>query len=188
MAELEERIGRRIKHFRTQKGMTITQLSKFTTISGPQLSRIENGKTSAPVSTLSTIAKALGTKLGFLFEEEESEDPEIVVTPYDGRLKSRTGMHEVGYLYEALAFQKRNKIMEPFFVRVAEGKSDESVVFNHAGEELIFLFKGEMILAYKGDKYFMQPGDSVYFESGVDHSIRNVGKTDLEMLVIMAAP
>ncbi len=188
MGELEEHIGSRIRHFRTQKGMTISQVSQITGISGPQLSRIENGKTSAPVSTLNTIAQALGTKIGFFFDEEEKADPPIVVTKSDGRISSREGMNEYGYNYEALAFHKKNKSIEPFFVRVDKERSDESVVFNHPGEEFLFMFKGEMVFTYGEEKYYMQEGDCVYFESGTDHWIRNIGKTDLEFLMVMVTP
>jgi len=168
--------------------MTIATLSKLTGISGPQLSRIEHGKTSAPVSTLNTIVKALGTKLGFLFNEEENNDPAVVVTKRDARITSRTGMNEYGYNYEALAFHKKTKSMEPFFVTVDKERSDESVVFNHPGEEFIFMLKGEMVFTHAGEKYYLQAGDCVYFESAVDHWIRNVGKTDLELLMVMVTP
>lgn len=188
MGELEEGIGKRIRHFRTQKGMTISQVSQITGISEPQLSRIENGKTSAPVSTLNTIAKALGTKIGFFFDEEENSDPPLVVTKRDGRITSRAGMREYGYNYEALAFHKRNKSMEPFFIRVDKGKSDESVVFNHPGEEFLFVLEGEMVFTYEGEKHYLQAGDCVYFESEADHWIRSIGKADLELLMVMVTP
>jgi mannose-6-phosphate isomerase-like protein (cupin superfamily) len=168
--------------------MTISKLSQLTGISGPQLSRIEQGKTSAPVSTLNTIVRALGTKLGFLFDEEENSDPSVVVTPSDARIISRKGMKEYGYIYEALAFQKRNKSMEPFFVKVDKERSDESVVFNHPGEEFLFLLKGEMVFTHGGEKYYLKTGDCVYFESAVDHWIKNVGNTDLEFLMVMVTP
>ncbi len=188
MPELEERIGSRIRHFRTQKGMTISALSQLTGISGPQLSRIEQGKTSAPVSTLNTIVRALGTKLGFLFDEEENNDPPVVMTRSDARIISRKGMTEHGYVYEALAFLKRNKSMEPFFIKVDKERSAESVVFNHPGEEFIFMLKGEMVFTYDNEKFYLQAGDCIYFESAVDHWIKNVGKTDLELLMVMVTP
>ena len=188
MPELEERIGSRIREFRSQKGMTISTLSQLTGISGPQLSRIETGKTSAPVSTLNTIVKALGTRLGFLFDEEENNDAPVVVTKSDARITSREGMNEYGYNYEALAFHKRNKSMEPFFVKVDKERSDESVVFNHPGEEFIFMLKGKMVFAHGTEKYYLQAGDCVYFESAVDHWIKNVGNTDLELLMVMVTP
>jgi mannose-6-phosphate isomerase-like protein (cupin superfamily) len=168
--------------------MTISRLSQLTGISGPQLSRIENGKTSAPVSTLNTIVKVLGTKLGFLFDEEEDNDAAVVVTKKDARITSRKGMHEYGYSYEALAFHKRTKSMEPFFITVEKEKSGESVVFNHPGEEFLFMLKGEMVFTHGGEKYYLEEGDCVYFESAVDHWIKNVGKTDLELLMVMVTP
>lgn len=97
-------------------------------------------------------------------------------------------MKEFGYSYEALAFHKRNKAMEPFFVKVDKERCDESVVFNHPGEEFLFMLKGEMVLTHDKEKYYLQEGDCIYFESAVDHWIKNVGKTDIEMLMVMVTP
>jgi mannose-6-phosphate isomerase-like protein (cupin superfamily) len=97
-------------------------------------------------------------------------------------------MKEYGYSYEALAFHKRNKSMEPFFVNVAKGRQEESVVFNHPGEEFIFMIKGEMLFTHGGKKHFLQAGDCVYFEAAEDHRIKNVGKTDLQLLMVMVTP
>ena len=124
---IEENIGERIRQFRKGKRLTIRQFSKMTNISESQLSRIETGKTSAPLSTLDVIARALGTKLGFLFDEAKPEEnPKIVITKKDQRIPARKGLMEFGYNYEALAVNKVNKLMEPFVLRVGteRGKED----------------------------------------------------------------
>ena len=115
--EIEQKIGENLKIFRKAKGLTIAQLSEITKISRAQLSRIENGKTSSPASTLDIICKALGTKIGFLFDDNTEEDPKVVVTKKNKRIRFRSGMREFGYKYEAVAPQKKNKLMEPFVVR-----------------------------------------------------------------------
>ena len=54
-------------------------------------------------------------------------------------------MKEFGYNYEALGSKRQNKLMEPFVLRIDKNKSDESVVFNHAGEEFLFILKGKLL-------------------------------------------
>jgi mannose-6-phosphate isomerase-like protein (cupin superfamily) len=50
------------------------------------------------------------------------------------------------------------------------------------------MLKGEMVFSHAGEKYYLQEGDCVYFESAVDHWIKNVGTTDIELLMVMVTP
>ena len=185
---IEEIIGERVRQFRKGKRLTIQQFSKITNISESQLSRIETGKTSAPISTLDVIATALGTKLGFLFDEgKPEENPKVVLTKRGQRIPARKGLMQFGYNYEALAVNKVNKLMEPFVLRVDTERGKESVVFNHPGEELIFILRGEMLFTYEDERYFLQEGDCVYFEATGSHTVKNVGDVDLEFIVVICS-
>ena len=53
---------RELRKIRTEKGITLSQLSAMTGIAQPNLSRIETGKVDARYSTLARIARALGVK------------------------------------------------------------------------------------------------------------------------------
>ncbi|MCM1070811.1 MAG: helix-turn-helix transcriptional regulator [[Clostridium] fimetarium] len=61
-----ERIGARIKSLREQQNMEAKQLSQLTGIDAANISRIEQGKTSAGLDTLVKIANALGYTLDFV--------------------------------------------------------------------------------------------------------------------------
>jgi transcriptional regulator with XRE-family HTH domain len=185
---IEEKIGEKIRQFRKARHLTIQQLSKVTNISESQLSRIETAKTSAPISTLDVIVKALGTTLGVLFDEGKTEEnPRIVITKRDQRIPVRKGLMQFGYNYEALAASKDGKLMEPFVLRVRTGRRGESLIFNHPGEELIFVLQGEMLFVYEEDRYNLEKGDSVYFDAIGSHTVKNVGDVDLEFVVVICA-
>ena len=125
---IEKTIGKKIKEVRKSRNMTISDLSKLTMISTSQLSRIECGNTSSPVSTLDNIAKALGTKIGFLFANaEDMNDPRFVLTKGNKRNNFRKGMAEFGYNYSAIAPQKKNKMMEPFVLKIDRSKSSRGI-------------------------------------------------------------
>lgn len=63
----EERIGSQIRHIRQKKRVTLDELAALTKLTKGQLSRIENGRVSSPVSTLTRIAAALGVSPGEFF-------------------------------------------------------------------------------------------------------------------------
>lgn len=62
-------IGKRIKHYRTLAGLTLTQLSDKTGLSISQLSLFENGKREPKPSTLGKIAASLHTETAKLLEK-----------------------------------------------------------------------------------------------------------------------
>ncbi len=61
-------LGRRIRHFRTNAGLTLDQLGAVVGIAGSQLSLIENGHKEPRLSLLSGIAGAVGIDIGELLD------------------------------------------------------------------------------------------------------------------------
>ncbi|TQL50749.1 helix-turn-helix domain-containing protein [Ornithinicoccus hortensis] len=59
-------LGRRLRHFRQQRGMTLADLAGAVDLSPSALSLIENGKREARLSVLGRVASALGVQLGDL--------------------------------------------------------------------------------------------------------------------------
>ncbi|MFC4242112.1 helix-turn-helix domain-containing protein [Gryllotalpicola reticulitermitis] len=63
-------IGRRIRHFRTTRGLTLDQLGQRVDAAPSQLSLVENGRREPKLSLLSSLADALGVELGELLSGE----------------------------------------------------------------------------------------------------------------------
>ena len=64
---LEVAIGREVRAYRKQKGITVAELSMQTDLSIGMLSKIENGNTSPSLTTLQTLANALSVPLSSFF-------------------------------------------------------------------------------------------------------------------------
>ncbi len=63
-------LGHRIRHFRSEQGLTLDDLGAQVDLAGSQLSLIENGKREPKLSTLQAIATALGVALTDLLSAE----------------------------------------------------------------------------------------------------------------------
>lgn len=63
-------LGHRIRHFRTERGLTLDDLGERADLAGSQLSLIENGKREPKLSVLQTIAGALDVSLTDLLTPE----------------------------------------------------------------------------------------------------------------------
>jgi transcriptional regulator with XRE-family HTH domain len=185
----EEQIAINIKKLRKRSKQTLKDLSELTGLTISYLSKIERSKKVPPYSTLSKIAVGLGVDPTLLLNEnmETSKNKMISFTKKNQRkaiktLKRVTNGFPYKYSYEALAFDKPGKNMEPF---VLEPAFDEKAFFEHEGEELIFVLEGEHEFTYGGEKFIMSEGDSVYFDSSVPHSGKSLGTKKAKVLLVM---
>lgn len=75
----EEEIGKRLKEFRLQQGLTLQELAEKTHFSMSYLSKVENSKKASPVSTLIVLAKTLIASLSEIFGEVATESTMCLV-------------------------------------------------------------------------------------------------------------
>ncbi|HEU5222537.1 MAG TPA: helix-turn-helix domain-containing protein [Candidatus Lumbricidophila sp.] len=103
-------LGQRLRHFRTQRGLTLDQLGALVGLAGSQLSLIENGRREPRLSTLDELAKALEVPLTELLARE-APNPRAALELELGRAVSSP-------LYGALGLPS---------VRASRGLSDEAI-------------------------------------------------------------
>jgi len=182
------KLGEKVRELRLKRRNTLRQVAEKTGLSIPLLSQVENNAVSPPVATLLRIAKALGVGIGHFFREEESKEKAVVVRKHE-RKKAFRPIHDQkrnsGYTYEALAYTKNSKHMEPFLVEF-EPKEKESVTYlKHRGEEFVFLFRGRLAFHYDRQEIILDPGDSLYFESDVPHGFRSLRGNKAQAVVVV---
>jgi len=164
---MQKIIGAAIRRFRRGQGMTLETLAQRSGLSKGYLSKVERGLKSPPVSTLSNLAGALGVDLSDLFPREDNSSRLTLVRKADRRAASRD-RSSYGYDYEALAFPRGPKLMEPFIITFTpEAKTNHRV--SHEGEEMILVLEGRMLFFYGQEEIVCEEGDCLYFDSSVPH-------------------
>jgi transcriptional regulator with XRE-family HTH domain len=189
--ELEVRklkLGEKVKDLRRLKRYTLRQVSGKTGLSIALLSQVENNAVSPPVATLLRISRALDVNIGHFFREEESQERAVVVRKDERRkvFRRMPAQHgKSGYTYEALAYTKNAKHMEPFLVEFEPKKKEEIAFLNHRGEEFLFLFRGRLAFHYNQDEIVLEAGDSLYFEADVPHAFRALRGKKAQGIVVV---
>lgn len=180
-------IGKKIRELRKKGGLVLQDLSDRTGLSKPLLSQIEKEAVSPPIATLLKISKALNTNISFFFQNDSSEEKVVVVRKDESKvIDSRYfGKEESGYYYEALAFKKPQKYMEPFLVEFKRKRVDQLSYFSHDGEEFIYLLEGTLEFRTEDQQYVLNPGDSLYFESSIPHAYRALEKRNAKALSVI---
>jgi len=181
----EQDIGKRIRSVRLQRAMTLQELASRTNFSKSLLSKIENGKVSSPVSTLFVIAKALTTKITYFFSDQDENLPIILVRKNERQQYDRGGT-QFGYTYEAVAYKRKEKLMEPFIFYM-DKKTARNITFSHPGEEILFMLEGTWEFKHGDQKLILRKGDCIYFDASIPHSGKPIGNKPVKAFMVICS-
>jgi len=172
-------VGKKIKKARLKKKMTLDRVANETGFSIGYIKEIESGKKIPPVGALLQISRALEIDSGIFFKEME--------TTIKKRIKAYTKRTE-DYAYATLTPGAENKHLKAFKVSIEAEQDHKGVGYQHEGEEFVYVLTGkvEVIVGDHVNKLGM--GDSLHFNSGIRHNLRNIGKEDAELLVVIYGP
>lgn len=164
--EIDLHVGRRIRRLRESQGLSLRDLGERTGFSASFLSQLERGASSAAISSLATIAEALGTPLATLFEAPEQT---TLVVRYSERTPIHVDSSPVSYVRLAAAMSDR--ALEPVIVTFPPFFTDsEEGLYRHKGEEFGLVLHGRLNIMVDQQEYELGPGDSIHFKSDVPHS------------------
>ena len=183
---LEKQIADKIKQLRTGKGYTLDQLGRLTDLSKGLLSRIENCQVSPPIATLSKISHALEVPIGIFFDTREmtKEDGYAVTLKNQRRPVNRRGV-TAELNYYSLSGLTSDSLIEPFIITYPVTPKKPIKLYDHPGEEFLFVLKGRIDFIYGKKTIRLEPGDSIHFDPSTPHRGQNAGKTESECLVIV---
>ena len=182
---LEKKIADKIRQTRKSKGLTLAQFGEMIGLSKGLLSRIENNQVSPPIGTLSKISQGLEVPIASFFEDAEEEQKKCIVTKKHERKQVVRPGTKIGFTYYSLKHMKPPYAMHAFIMKTPPFKKEPKVLFDHPGEEFVFVLKGEMELVYGKEKIRLDAGDAIHFDPSEPHRAQCLGKEDGECLVIV---
>jgi transcriptional regulator with XRE-family HTH domain len=184
-------LGRRIRQLRKMQDRTLDSLAQEIGLTKGYLSKVETGRQTPPLGTLSKLARALGTDLAGLVEQGTVEPVEagfegVSVVRADERRNVVRGASSFGYDYQSLVQNAGGKHMTPFLFTFPSQILKE-VFFEHGGEEMIFVLSGTVEFELGNETYELMPGDCIYFDPRQRH--RGRGKYgEAKALVVLYEP
>jgi transcriptional regulator with XRE-family HTH domain len=182
------KLGEKVKDLRLRKRYTLRQVAGETGLSIPLLSQIENNAVSPPLATLIRISSALDVNIGYFFREEETREKAVVVRKEERKkiFRHLPAQHDLsGYTYQALAYTKNAKHMEPFLIEFEPKKKEDLAFLTHRGEEFHFVSRGRLAFYYQNQEIVLRAGDSVYFDSSVPHTFRALGGQKAQAITVI---
>jgi transcriptional regulator with XRE-family HTH domain len=175
------RIGRRIRAVRRSQGLTLEAVAVKANISTSLLSKLENGRVSSPIATLSNIVTALGTTVGHVLGT--GDDERLVVVRAGERKRVAGRAARLGYVYESLGHTRIDKRMEPFLVTYEPG-GPEAPPRAHPGESFFYVLDGRIEFRHGPGAVTLGAGDCAYFDNEIPHAARAAGRRAAVALLV----
>ena len=180
------RLGRRVRHRRLVKGLTLKDVARQVGCSESLLSKVENDRATPSLSTLHRMAAALDTNLSDILDSGESETVTRVsnrnVLWVDGNECRGEPMR-----LEQLVPAKKGRLLQADMYIIPPGSGSNGEM-QHSGEEFGFVLEGSLCLRVDNTSYLLEVGDSFVFCSELTHSFANNGDTPARVLWLNTPP
>jgi transcriptional regulator with XRE-family HTH domain len=180
MSGIEQSIGKKIRRARLARKLTLADVAGKVGLSTGMISKIENGKSSSPISTYYRLAQALDIRPGDLFADDTGPDC-FVIRRDDPRPRSRK-RRGLGHTFESLGFRAAQKKMEPFLITLYPNHPVPRFV--HTADEFFYVLKGQVEFFHRDKRFLLSRGDAIYFDGRVPHGGRAHGSRPAQVLSI----
>lgn len=185
-----EKIGTRVRKYREQKSLTVSELASRTGLDDAFLEAVEEHNVYPSLGPLLKIARALGLRLGTFLDDQEVGDPLIVRV---GERKEELSMLKgkdkpVTLRFHSLGRGKGDRHMEPFYIEILPESARDKKLSAHEGEEFIVVLSGEVEVIYGQETHVLKAGDSIYYNSVVPHYVSSIGSRKAEIYAVLYFP
>ena len=186
---LEVAIGLEVRMLRRHLEITVAELAERANVSVGMLSKIENGLTSPSLTTLQSLAHALGVPISQLLRRFEEERNAHQVKAGEGVERDRRGTR-AGHQYALLGYLGSNRsgvIVEPYMITLTD-ESDVFPTFQHEGLEYLYMVEGTIEYRHADTVYRMEPGDSLFFDADAPHGPERLVALPARYLSVISYP
>lgn len=186
-AETEEqlenqRIGRRLRALRTERGMTILEMAAKAGVSAGSISQIERGATNPSISTLQKLRAALGVTL-WSFLENEAEAPRE--NPYVRRPGERPKIVVGGSHFTKELLSPRDNNQLRFMILTVPPGAQSVDVLTGPGDKAGYVTSGKVDLTVGEEVFQLTEGDSFQFPSTIPHYLTNRSDSEAKLIWII---
>lgn len=169
-------VGPRLKRVRTERGVTLAELSAATGISKSTLSRLEGGQRKPSLELLLPIALAHQVPLDELVGAPEVGDPRV-------RLAARRVEKNGGGYMTVLPLTRQPGAPHAFkIIFPVDGREPAPVT--HEGYEWMYVLSGRVRMVLGDREIVLGPGEVVEFDTRVPHWFGAAGDRPAEILSI----
>ena len=179
---IEAQVGRNIRALRRARNQTVEGLAAACGLTKGQISKIETGSVSAPLSTIDRISQALEADPGLLLQRREGRNWYLARrSELEGRRKRiRSSRSYYELLFPGASFESTFQVMH---CRVEA--PDQFDRFRYPGAVLISMTRGKIVYSYGEEQIPLASGDVFYCDGGKPHGPVKLIQAPADYLLIL---
>ncbi|MBX2830130.1 MAG: helix-turn-helix domain-containing protein [Rhodospirillales bacterium] len=161
MDDIEKRLAARLSALRAERGWSLDELAKRSSVSRASLSRIENGDVSPTASVLGKLCVAFGVTLSRLMQMVEDDFAPLVARAAQEIWTDP----ETGYRRRLVSPGSKNLAGEVLEVEIDPGQRIEYAGTPRDGmEHHLVMLEGELSMQIDGKSYRLRAGDCLRYQ------------------------
>lgn len=170
---------------RIARRLTVERLAAKADLTKGQLSKIENGMVSSPLSTLERIARALRVELDLLIKRHDGTACHILPKKQLGARFNDIDEADLHYdrLFKGSSF---DSTFEPMIGRLRTEKDFET--YRYPGSVYWYVLRGSLVFGFGDERYTLKPGDSLYCDGRVEHGPVKLIKPPVDYILVLSSP
>ncbi len=181
--EINQIIAENLKRLRTQRNLSLGQLSSLCEVSKVMLSQIERGETNPTVNTLWKIAN--GLKIPYTALMDQPVHDTAIIKKSEITVQSEDQNHYRLYCYYT---NNPHRNFELFQLELDAGCSYTSIGHSEKSQEYIMVLEGELTLWVNDQSYQLHPNDAIDFVASSRHIYFASGSETLKAVIINFYP
>lgn len=176
------RFGKMVKKCRTNRDLSLKDLSQLSGVSTSMLSQIEREEKIPTIRVAAQIAEALGTSLSSMLDEPPPARVCLV-----RRSERKQFIQSEQHLTRQLLspFRAANPLEVSFCTLSAEATTSLLPPHRPGVKEILVVASGQARLLLDGEAYFLDTGDAICFAADVLHEMVNDTATPCEFYLIV---
>lgn len=157
-------IAANLKKLRTERNLSLGQLSDISGVSKVMLSQIEKGESNPTINTIWKIANGLKVPYTKLIDEVKNDT--VIIRKAD--CIEQTG-EDPSYRVFSYFKTTPTRNFELFRVELDPHSSNDSIGHSEKSHEYILVNSGELLLKTTQSEHILYAGDSIFFDPSVHH-------------------
>lgn len=178
------RIGRRIRTWREEAGLTLQELATRSDLATSTVQKVETGQMIPSVAVLLKVASGLGRRATDFIHEGDAPIDVVHARAADRTTIGRKGVMQL----ERLSTDLSDPTLEMWRVALSPGGHSGAEPIAYRGEEIVCCEAGRVTFALDGHDYVLESGDVLHFKAGIPHRWRNDGDDDAVFTVTGTLP
>jgi XRE family transcriptional regulator, regulator of sulfur utilization len=176
------RVGEQIQRLRSERKMTLDELSRAAGVSKSMLSEIERDKANPTIAVAWRLTNALGVKLDSLFAAPKAPDAIAVAGPHD--IPTLLG-HDAGYQLRVWGPIELAGHFEWYELTLKPGGALVSNAHEPGAREHLTVLQGAIEVEAAGSVERLKSADTARYIADQPHAIRNIGKGEARALLVV---